>query len=331
MISVKKFNELNGRNILVLACALLSYHPQEIPESRLITKRFRYDSIKCVSYRTSPSHAAQEEKLKGKSVLDSVKPPSGRLAIVADGNSPDPDDIGATAVMFGLLKATKLQHRLVHLSHSCDLRPTDRISAKDELRRQKILDQVCQEGIKNFGPFKNLSRAFNCRVDQEKAIADLRDAINQSTAEDPLWIIEAGEPDMIGYALKAADGTKIKFTHIVSHHPANDNAGDFFTWQDILSYGINEHQIGDQNIELKTKISCWDWAKNHSNSDVVWIWNYLAYAEKDGVVKFQAHHFDCSDAGMVYWWMTGADMSGNKKAKPSDIAEVLKNGLMVRD
>lgn len=33
-----------------------------------------------------------------------IRPPAGRLAIVADGNSPDPDDIGATAVMFGLLK-----------------------------------------------------------------------------------------------------------------------------------------------------------------------------------------------------------------------------------
>ena len=83
-------------------------------------------------------------------VTPQVQPPSGRLAIVADGNSPDPDDIGATAVMFGLLKATDLRDRLVHLSHSCDLKPSDRISADDELRRQTILDKVCHHGVVKF-------------------------------------------------------------------------------------------------------------------------------------------------------------------------------------
>ena len=56
-------------------------------------------------------------------VIDSTKinPPIGRIAIVADGNSPDPDDLGGTAISIALLRATGLEKKLVHYSHSCDL------------------------------------------------------------------------------------------------------------------------------------------------------------------------------------------------------------------
>ena len=62
-----------------------------------------------------------------------INPPAGRIAIVADGNSPDPDDLGATAVSIALLRATGLEDRLVHYSHSCDLIRVARISEKAEI------------------------------------------------------------------------------------------------------------------------------------------------------------------------------------------------------
>jgi hypothetical protein len=254
-----------------------------------------------------------------------LKPPKGRLAIVVDGNSPDPDDIGATAVIFGLLKASGRSKRLVHLSHSCDLNPVDRISAKDEQRRQRVLQQLCQDGISHFGPFENLTSYFNCRTHQQAAVNSLREAINASSGQDPLWIIEAGEPDVIGYALKAAKPAKRQYVHVVSHHPANDNSGDFFTWQQILNFGVKEHQIGDQNVGLQTPIDAWGWAKRHRDSRVKWIWKQLAYAEQDGVIKFQTNKFDCSDAGMIYWWLTGAAQGGKRNATPKEIRELLES------
>jgi hypothetical protein len=255
--------------------------------------------------------------------VPNIRPPAGRLAIVADGNSPDPDDIGATAVIFGLLHASGLNDRLVHLSHSCDLKPSEKISVADELRRQKVLGDVCNYGVKNYGPYANLAGYFNCRIDQDAAVNDLRRAIDKSSQSDPLWIIEAGEPDIIGYALQAADAEKRKYVHVVSHHPANDNAGDFFAWRQILDFGVTEHQIGDQNIGLKTAIPLWDWAKAHPDERIHWIWEQLAYAERDGVVKFQTGYFDCSDAGMVYWWISGADQGGDKHATPKEIRAML--------
>ncbi len=257
-----------------------------------------------------------------------ISPPAGRVAIVADGNSPDPDDIGATAVIFGLLKGAGLNDRLVHLSHSCDLDPfqnpgNQTIDAANEKRRQDKLHQLCGEGISFFGPFPNLRNYFNCRTDQGAASDDLRRAIDASSASDPLWIIEAGEPDLIGYALESARPSKRQHVHLVSHHPANDNSGDFFTWQEILDLGVTEHQIGDQNIGLKTAIPLWDWAKEHDTPGIAWIWKQLKYAEQDGVVRFQADRFDCSDAGLIHWWITGASAGGNRTSTPAGMRELL--------
>jgi hypothetical protein len=123
--------------------------------------------------------------------------------------------------------------------------------------------------------------------------------------------------------LEAAQKNKVQHVHVVSHHPANDNSGDFFTWQQILDFGVKEHQIGDQNVGLQGPIADWDWAKNHSDSGIAFIWEMMAYAEKDGVVPFQTNKFDCSDAGMIYWWITGADNGGNKNSTPKEIKEVL--------
>ena len=260
--------------------------------------------------------------------LDKLNPPRGRLAIVIDGNSPDPDDIGATPVMLGILQQTDLSDRLVHLSHSCDLDPFRnkarwQIDAENEARRQEILHRLSGRGIELFGPFKNLRNYYNCRTDQQNATQDLVDAINTSSKKDPLWIIEAGEPDLIGYALQAADSNARKYVHVVSHHPANDNSGDYFTWQQILEFGVNEHQIGDQNVGLQSPKSSWAWIKEYNDPRLQFIEEMLDYAEQDGVVPFQANKYDCSDAGMIYWWVTGADKGGNKFSTPADIKDIL--------
>ncbi len=260
-----------------------------------------------------------------------VDPPAGRIAYVSDGNSPDPDDIGANAVVFGLLGRSGLQDRLVHFSHSCDLNPlalggSQSIDATNEQRRQDYLHQTAGEGIGFFGPFPNLIDYYNCRTDQTAAINDLRDAINKSSASDPLWIIEAGEPDIIGFALEAANPAAIQHVQVVSHNPANDNSGDFFTWQEILDFGVTEHQIGDQNVGLQVLISSgiWDWAEGNSDPAIVWILDQLKYAEADGVVRFQDNKYDCSDAGMVYWWLTGASSGGNNVSTPVEIRAMLE-------
>lgn len=252
-----------------------------------------------------------------------INPPQGRIAIVADGNSPDPDDLGGTAVSIALLRATGLENRLVHYSHSCDLVKNQKnISIEEEKERHALMQSSCDVIARRWGGFDNLT-FLDAKWQKKRTINDLKNAINASTNEDPLWIVEAGEPDIIGFALKKAQKSKLKFVKVITHHPANDNAGDFFTWQQILDFGIEEVRIPDQNIHLKVDLEHWDWAKNHDDDRIELIWLMGKIAEADDVVKFQKGKWDCSDAGMILYWITGATNGGLEMGNVEDVKQIL--------
>ena len=259
----------------------------------------------------------------------SINPPAGRIAIVADGNSPDPDDLGGTAVSISLLRATGLEDRLVHYSHSCDLERVERISERAEKERHALMQTACDVTARRWGGFDNLT-FFDAKWQQEQTVSDLANAINASTAEDPLWIVEAGEPDIIGMALDASNKSKHKYVKIVTHHSANDDAGDFYTWQQILDFGVEEVRIPDQNVNLKVSLEKWDWAKNHSDPRIQWVWLLGKIAEVDDVVTFQKGKWDCSDAGMVLYWITGATNGGIKQGTVDGVKHLLLNYVEVK-
>lgn len=249
-----------------------------------------------------------------------IAPPSGRIAVVADGNSPDPDDLGGTAVTLALLRATGLENRLVHYSHSCDLIRDDRISVGAEKERHHLMQIACDMTARRWGGFELLT-FYDAMWQREATINDLCWAINASTEDDPLWIIEAGEPDIIGMALKKTPEEKHKFVKVVTHHPANDNAGDFYSWQQILDFGVEEVRIPDQNINLKLDHDQWDWAKNHEDPRIRLVWTIGNIAEIDNIVNFQKGKWDCSDAGMVLYWITGANVNDGLKAGSLEVVK----------
>lgn len=252
-----------------------------------------------------------------------INPPAGRVAIIADGNSPDPDDLGGTAVSIALLRAAGLEERLVHYSHSCDLvRKGPRISERAERERHALMQSSCDVTARRWGGFDSLT-FYDAKWQKEETIQDLANAIKASTAEDPLWIVEAGEPDIIGFALDASPKEKHKFVKILTHHPANDNAGDFYTWQQILDFDIEEVRIPDQNTHLKVDLAEWDWARDHPDSRVQQIWLQGKIAEVDDVVTFQKGKWDCSDAGMILYWITGATDGGLQEGTVEDVKALL--------
>jgi hypothetical protein len=255
-------------------------------------------------------------------MMPEIKPPAGRIAIVADGNSPDPDDLGGTTISIALLRAVGLEGRLVHYSHSCDLIRVDRISEAAEKERHAMMQTACDMTARRWGGFEKLT-FFDAKWQLDETIKDLSKAINASSAEDPLWIIEAGEPDIIGFALDATPKEKHKFVNVMTHHPANDDAGDFYAWQDILDFGVEEVRIPDQNINLKVDIAEWDWAKDHPDSRIQQVWLMGKMAEVDNVVDFQKGKWDCSDAGMVLYWITGATDGGLAQGRVEDVKQLL--------
>ena len=258
-------------------------------------------------------------------IAQTINPPKGRIAIVADGNSPDPDDLGGTAISIALIKAAGLEDRLVHYSHSCDLVRDDRISEKAEKERHHLMQIACDMTARRWEGFKYLT-FFDAIWQKEETINDLTWAIQNSTEDNPLWIIEAGEPDIIGMALQKTAKEKHKYVKVITHHPANDNAGDFYKWQEILDFGIEEVRIPDQNIKLKVSIADWDWAKNHKDSRIQLIWTIGKLAEVDDVVKFQKGKWDCSDAGMILYWITGANVNdGLMQGTVDNVKSILLN------
>ncbi|OHX64807.1 hypothetical protein [Flammeovirga pacifica] len=257
-------------------------------------------------------------------IAQNNKAPKGRLAIVADGNSPDPDDLGGTAVSIALLRATGLEDRLVHYSHSCDLVRVKKISEAAERERHALMQSSCEVTARRWGGFESL-KFLDAKWKLEETIFDLKNAINASSKNDPLWIVEAGEPDIIGFALAAADPQKRQFVKVITHHPANDDAGDFYTWQQILDFGIEEVRIPDQNTFLKVPIEQFDWARDHKDPRVQWLWLIGKVAELDDVVKFQKGRYDCSDAGMILYWVTGATSGGLELGKVDDVKKILLN------
>ncbi|NRD23044.1 hypothetical protein HNV10_07315 [Winogradskyella litoriviva] len=254
-----------------------------------------------------------------------IKAPKGRIAVVADGNSPDPDDLGGTAISLALLRASGLESQLVHYSHSCDIVRVNRISEKAEIERHALMQSVCDVTARRWGGFEGL-KFLDAKWNMDETIKDLAKAINVSTAENPLWIIEAGEPDIIGFALNASSKDKHKYVKVITHHPANDDAGDFYTWQKILDFGVEEVRIPDQNINLKVDIAKWDWARDHKDPRLQQVWLYGKMAEVDDVVKFQKGKWDCSDAGMILYWITGANVNnGLKQGTVDDVKSILIN------
>lgn len=252
-----------------------------------------------------------------------INPPDGRIAIVADGNSPDPDDIGGTSISLSLIRAAGMSDRLVHYSHSCDLIRDNRISERAEKERHQLMQLSCDLIARRWGGFDNL-KFYNAKLQKQETVIDLRNAINGSTVENPLWIIEAGEPDIIGMALEKSSKKKHQFVKIITHHPANDNAGDFYSWQDILDFGVEEVRIPDQNKNLKVNIENWDWAKNHPDPRIQVIWIMGKIAEIDDIVKFQKGKWDCSDGGMALYWLTGANINnGLEEGSTADIKTIL--------
>jgi hypothetical protein len=244
-------------------------------------------------------------------------PPKGRIAVVADGNYRDPDDVGGTPVSLAILRAFGLNNKLVYYSHSCDLVKKTGEPGGDA--REAMMQESCDGTQRLWGGFSGIT-FINCIKQKAKAINDLTIQINHSTYLDHLWIIEAGEPDIIWDAVNASQQYKRQFIHIVTHSTVNDNSADDpkKNLTGILSLGVkteNVHRIPDQNTELKTDHnatpSAWDWAKNSTDARLKWLYARGDLAQQasngwPGIVGY----FDVSDAGMVYYWATYNQTTG---------------------
>lgn len=263
----------------------------------------------------------------------------GRIAISSDGNEHDHDDWAATPLSLALLAAEQLQDKLVlytysdHIWGSNQEHPTSEsgLNAYEHMR-------VSALGGKEWFGFEKTK--FICAVDNaEVAYLAMRDAINESSEDNPLIIIAAGPMQVVGEAISRSDILKRQYVTVISHSNWNNNHSDKpyksfwdehsgWTFQEIKEHFSGDNggnikciRITDQNggsgyDGLKAKKEKFDWIKtskaqrNKKYKKGAWKW---LYSRLETCVK--KGDFDPSDAGMIIYMLTGIEKTDPAMAK----------------
>ena len=250
-----------------------------------------------------------------------------RIAISGDGNSApdykhkwptgDPDDWGATPALLAILAKLNLQERLVHFSYNNFIEAP---AGPDEENQMKI---GADGGIDRWN--FNGSVFFDITTDLEGAINNLKTEMSKSTAKDPLYFIHMGLSEFFYQAVKEVvdegDGAALSHVYIVSHSSFNDNhlrRDHHHTIFEAIEYSdnrLNYHKIKDQNAKQDPNVLWnsskdflpWYWMRDHPDPDVQWIYERML-AHSGGVA-------DISDAGMLFWLLTGEEDGSPGKFK----------------
>jgi hypothetical protein len=237
----------------------------------------------------------------------------GRIAFSSDGNYNDEDDWGAFPVAIAVLDAFGVTDKLVHVDY-CN------ILAKNDPRFYKEMSESVLGAAKRY----NISRSvlFDCQKDLDGAVNSIKNAINASTAENPLYYILAGPMEVPYLGIEKSDPDKRKYVYCISHSRWNDG----FTGTDrelhnhnkrhVIPSGINWIQIKDGNRNLAhpggvgrnstpEQWRLYRWLRDSNDSRLQWIFTRL---EAEG-------RADISDSTMMYFLLTGDEDADLGKLK----------------
>jgi hypothetical protein len=257
----------------------------------------------------------------------------GRIAISSDGNEHDHDDWAATPFSLALLAASGLQDKLVLYTFSDHVWGSnhDHSDARAQMRTSAL------EGADTFG-FTN-TVFLEAVANPENAYNALKEQINASTANDPLFIIAAGPMQVVGEALDRSTVSKRQFVTVISHSNWNDNHSDNpssweshsgWKWSEMVSTfsgdGVTFDHITDQNggtgyDGMRAATSKFNWLKTSTyrthSAYKSGSWDWL-YSRQETCIK--NGEFDPSDAGMIIYFLTGKE-----KTDPSDAKAIMEN------
>jgi len=221
-----------------------------------------------------------------------------RVAINNDGNSYDTDDWGATALIGALMARATDKVQLVHWGYNDNVTKT---TSNGEAQMSTSVNGV----VTRFA--LDASVVCDFRKDMSGCVKHLTDAINVSTAANPLTMILCGPEEVEWQALTAADPAKLPFVTVISHSTWNDNFGPH-TWSQIVKLGVKAVHISDQNVGLGSS-SASTWMFLNSASDTRYQFLFQRFGSEQG--KWG----DVSDAGMVYFLITGDQKGTPAKVK----------------
>ncbi len=237
----------------------------------------------------------------------------GRIAFSHDGNFNDEDDWGAFPIAVAILDAFGVTGKLVHVDYSNIL--TGNAPRFYGETAESVLGSAERYNI----PRRIL---FDCQKDLNGAIESIKNAINASSADDPLYYLLAGPMEVPFLGIEKSDPDKRKFVYCISHsrwndgYAGSDQALHNHNKRDVIPSGINWIQVRDGNANLAhpggvgrtstpEQWRLYHWLRDSSDPRLQWIFTRL---EAEG-------RADISDATMAYFLLTGDEDADLGKLK----------------
>ncbi len=243
-------------------------------------------------------------------IFTSAVLPAQRLAVSADGNIHDRDDIAASPIEVALIAKAGRQKDVVYWGYADHYWQT--VAAQEVDERVSVVNTAQMWGGYNMAVFRNV------RNDGGAAISALTDEINKSTLNDPLTIMTLGPMQVVGKAIEQSNASARANVTVVSHSNWNDvHATTFgsgegldatrYNWSKLGGLGVNRRHIRDQNNGLDRPYDQFYWLRDSTHPNLRWLWDRGKVAGKS--------NFDCSDAGVTYYVLTGDDCATPSKLK----------------
>jgi hypothetical protein len=224
----------------------------------------------------------------------------GRLAVSADGNKTDRDDIGATPMALAILAkaGSTAKSKLVHYEYN------DYIWGSNYYQKRDMTNSA-KGAASTFG-FS--STIFFSVIDYPSAAYNhLAAEINKSTYTNPLYILAMGPMASICEAIKRSYSSRRQYVTVISHSAWNESYSRYgsCTWSGIKSLGVKTIHITDQNAGLATNYyPTVSWIANSPDWKLRWVWSRM----KIGLTFYTVA--DVSDAGEMWYWLK-YDQYGN--------------------
>jgi hypothetical protein len=224
----------------------------------------------------------------------------GRIAYSADGNHNDADDWAASPVALAIFAEAGVKDRLVHFDYNCILPLTN--PEWEKKHEESVLGAAERYGFDKL-------RFFDCRKNLDAAIASIAKAIDDSSAEEPLYFVMAGPMEVPYRGIQKSDPAKRKFVYCISHSRWNDGFASKYTFsftkRSVIEQDVHWVQIRDQNRLLSLspygrpakpeEFAQFFWMRDSRDPKVRFLWERTLASTRP----------DPSDAGMAYFAVTG--------------------------
>src|SRR5688572_5947696 len=235
----------------------------------------------------------------------------GRIAHSADGNANDEDDWGAFPVAFAIIDAFGQMDRVVHIDYNNILRNND-------ARFYRNMTDSVLGSAERFGIRPQVM--FDCQKDLEGALESIRKAIDESSADNPIYYILAGPMEVPLLGIQRSNPEKRKHVYCISHSVWNDGYSQpeklhlhKYTKRDIIATGVNWVQVkpgsgltdSTRHSSTPQQWAMYHWMRDSADKRLGWIYSRLEVEER----------CDVSDATMTYFLLTGDEDANVGKLK----------------